>query len=778
VKIRYSWRFKGIWSKWLWSYAIVLLVPIVMMAATHLQTRQVIEEEIYRANSALLTQLQQEIDNYIDFTYHLSDFISLNPKVSSIIRNQQAIGTTERISIVQLLAEFKTYNITKRYVNNFYIYFHQGDFILSDSSYYETDLFYNQHVSSTGISMEEWRSYLVQTQRGAFSNLREFGGEGQAGIMYAQTLPIRQGGLPQATLIIELNKEQLMTSIRNIQSYNQGNVYILDAENALLASSEGEKAKERVFHIPNGEGELTHQTTAVWDGEEVVLSYIESGRTNWKYVYVLPARLYSEKAEYVWNFTLLTLGIAAIIGFIIAVLLARRNYSPLKKLVRNVSERSKLSSFQMSESNEYDYLEEAIDNALDRYTHMSQTIEKQNKTLRSNLLVRLLKGRIENGFPLAEVLPEYEIVLHSEDFAVVLFYLEDYSGFFRQDEQDAEKKREFVQLIMTNIVEELARSKHQGWMTEVDEMLACIVNFKPNTSHETALEDLKSLTEEAQRFIGNRFHIHFTVSVSSVHRFSAELPGAYQEALEAMEYRMLLGAQTIIWYDQVKHQKPSYDYSMEKEQQLINYVNTGDFPGAKQTLDDIIDSNLAEENISVDMIRCLMFDMCSTMMKVAMESNLDHSELYEENLAAIRELMSGSTVASMRERMSLFLHKVCSYVEDRMKNNKKIRLKENVLAYISDNYRNQELSINTISEQFKVHPSYLSRYFKEQVGDNLTEYINKHRVEQSKTLLLQEEIYIRDISELVGFTSISTFIRLFKKYEGVTPSAYREGKKY
>jgi two-component system response regulator YesN len=764
-------------SRWLWSYAIVLLIPIIVMAVTHLQTQRVIEDEISKANSALLSQLQQEIDNYIDYTYRLSEVISLNPKVSSLIRSQKEIGTAERISIVQLLAEFKAYNITKRYVSGFYIYFHEGDFVLTDSSYYETDMFVQQHLSPMGVSLEQWRGYLMQMHKGSFSTLREFGGERKGTIMQTQSLPLQLGSVPLATLAIELNEEQLMSSISNIQSYNQGKVYILDAENKLLATSETEGHGERVFDIPRSEGEQRIlKASAIWDGEEVILSYIESGRNSWKYVYVLPARLYSEKAEYVWNMTVLMLAVAAVIGFIIAVLLARKNYSPLRRLVRNVAERSELSIINMSESNEYDYLEEVLDNALDRYTLMNRTLEKQNKTLRSNLLTRLLKGRIENGFPIADVLPEYGIKLHSEKFAIVLFYLEDYSGFFRQDEQDAEKKREFVHHIMSNIVEELAAQKHQGWMTEVDEMLACIVNFRPDTSPESALEDLKNLIEEAQRFIGNRFHILFTISVSSIHRSSAELPVAYLEALEAMEYRMLLGVQSIIWHNQLQQQKPSYDYSMEMEQKLINNVNAGDFLGATAMLDEIIDSNLAGDNISVDMIRCLMFDMCSTMMKAAMETNMDRSELYEENLQAIRELMSGSTVASMRERMTQFLHKVCGYVDERKKSNKKIRLKESVLAHISENYQNQDLNISTIAEYFSVHPSYLSRYFKEQVGDNLTDYLNKYRVEQSKTLLQLSHIFIRDVSEMVGFYSISTYIRLFKKYEGVTPSVYREGK--
>ncbi|MFS0728118.1 helix-turn-helix domain-containing protein [Paenibacillus sp. 1P07SE] len=770
---RFRWR--GIWSRWLASYVVVLLIPILIMAATHLQTRKVMEEEISRANAALLSQLQQEIDNYVDFTYRLSEVISFSPRVNALIRGQQEVTAAERISISQLLAELKAYNISRRYVDNFYIYFRDRDFVLTESSYYETGLFFQHHVLSRGIAYDAWQSFLMKPQRGAFGSLRMLGEE--EGIVYARTLPLTQNSTSSATLVIELNEAQLFASLRTIQSYNQGHVYILDADNTVLTSSEGKAALSRSFELPAAEREQVNTASADWAGEEVTLSYIESERNSWKYVYAIPERLYSEKAEHVRNMTFLMLLVALVIGAVIAVLFARRNYSPLQKLVRSVVARSDGNLGGLESSDEYAYLEEAMDSALDRYQLMNRTIEKQNKTLRSHLLARFLKGRIAAGFPAGDVLPEYGIRPDASNYAVILFYLEDYSGFFRQGEQGPEERREMVHLIMTNIVEELVCERHQGWMTEVDEMLACIVNFEPGTTSAAAVHELGRIIQEAQRFIGSRFHIQFTVSVSGVHESMEGLPAAYQEAMEAMAYRILQGEQTIIWHDQVGEQKLSYDYPLEKEQQLLNYVGAGDYEGASQLLDGVIDRNLAEENLSVDMIRCLLFDMCSTMMKAAMESNPDRVELYSDNLEAIRELMNGSTVSAMRTRMKQFLQKVCELAGERVKASRSNRLKEQVLAYIADHYREHDLNIGAIAEHHSVHPSYLSRYFKEQVGDNLTEYLNKYRVERSKALLLEQDKYVKDIGEEVGFYSISTYIRLFKKYEGVTPSAYRDSKR-
>lgn len=773
-----GWRLKGVRSRWLLSYAAILMIPIFMMIATYLQTRNVIDGEISRANSALLSQLQQEIDANIEYTYRLADYISLHPRIAALVRNQTQIGWEEKMTMVQIMSDLRAYNAAGHSDEQFYIYFHDGDFVLNDKSYYTADMFSSLYLQGAGTTLDSWRRNLKEENTGRFSSLKEFSGGARDGVMYTRYMSQQDQKLYQATVVVELNQERLMSAVRSIQSYNQGNVYILDADNRLLASWETAENEFRSFALLVGK-DNQGMVTDRWGGKEVVLSYAESGKTNWKYVYVLPSRVYIQKAAYVRNMTLLTLGISLILGSILSVFLARKNYYPLERLVRNVAQRNRpeLANMPGSKVNEFDYLEEVIDSALDSNTLMHRTIEKQRKTVRSNLLARILKGRMEQGFPLDEVLPEHGVRLHSQHLAVLLFYLEDYSGFFRQDEQDEEKKRDFVQLIMTNIIEELAGQTHQGWMVEIDDMLACIVNFREGASPDEQQQSLANLAEEAQRFIGNRFHIQFTVSVSAPHKSAAELPAAYQEAMEAMEYRMLQGVQTIIWYERIKHQELSYAYSMEKEQQLINYVAAGDFAGAKQTLDSIIDSNLGQGNISVDMIRCLMFDMCSTMMKAAMEANLNPSQLYEENLEAIRELMSGSTAASMRERMTVFLRKVCSHSEERKKSGK-YRLKDNVLAYISGNYQDFNLGITTISGHFSIHPSYLSRYFKEQAGENLTDYINRYRVEQAKALLAREDILIKDICDMVGIYNINTFIRLFKKYEGVTPSAYRESGKH
>lgn len=771
-----KWRSKGVRLQWLYSYLLVLLIPVVAVMGIYWKTRQLIEGEISRANSALLAQLQQEFDYNIDYFFSLTEMIALNPKLSSLIRNQRAIGVTERLGISQLLTDLRAYSLSRGAGASFYIYFPEGDFVLNENAYYTADIFHKSYLESAGIAIDRWKSFLQSGMRGFFTSQESYGSGPDKGIMYVHYLTDHFRGGSTAVLVIQLDQERLLASLQHIQSYNQGEVLILDEQNRILAAS-GNPGRnysgvpfEGAFREENGVAKLK------LGGEDIVLSYTQSAKTNWKYIYVLPANIYGEKAEYAEKITFAAILAALIVGLLLALMMTRRHYHPLARLIQSANSRHKRELAEISLSNEFDYLEEVLGQVWESNTVMNEALEKQKTTLRSHLLVRILKGRLEQGFPADAVLPEHGIKPLSDQYAVLLIYLEDYSGFFLSHEQDEEKNRRLAQLIIANIVEELTEKQHQGWVTEIDNMMACLLNFSDSASPEAAMEDMRSIAEEALRFIGDRFHIHFTVSGSDIHRSLANVPQAYHEALHAMQYRMMLGTRIFIGYGQTLHEHSSYSYPLDQEQQLSNLIQAGEADSAREMLERIIAENLSRPGISADMIRCLLFDISSTMMKAAMESGLENDGLFADNLHILKALVNGATVMETKERLAEFLDQLCKLAEERKKKGKH-RLKENVIAYIADNYQEQNLSVNSISEHFGVHPSYLSRYFKEQTGDMLSEYISRYRIEQSKLLLLQDDMLIKEISDRVGIFSVTTFVRLFKKYEGVTPSTYKENRR-
>ena len=97
---------------------------------------------------------------------------------------------------------------------------------------------------------------------------------------------------------------------------------------------------------------------------------------------------------------------------------------------------------------------------------------------------------------------------------------------------------------------------------------------------------------------------------------------------------------------------------------------------------------------------------------------------------------------------------------------------EEITAYIDRHYA-EDLSLTGLAGMYGLSPNYFSTLFKKKAGCNFIHYLTSLRIAESKRLLLETNLTIREIAERVGYYSASFFIRSFKKAEEITPSEYR-----
>ncbi len=100
-------------------------------------------------------------------------------------------------------------------------------------------------------------------------------------------------------------------------------------------------------------------------------------------------------------------------------------------------------------------------------------------------------------------------------------------------------------------------------------------------------------------------------------------------------------------------------------------------------------------------------------------------------------------------------------------------LTASIVSYVQEHYAS-DLYLERVAEGLGLSVKYISKVFKEKTGRNLSDYINEVRIQHVKDMLVNTNMSIASISEAAGIYSRTTLIRLFRKYEGVTPSEYRE----
>ncbi|WP_059051313.1 response regulator transcription factor [Paenibacillus senegalimassiliensis] len=87
----------------------------------------------------------------------------------------------------------------------------------------------------------------------------------------------------------------------------------------------------------------------------------------------------------------------------------------------------------------------------------------------------------------------------------------------------------------------------------------------------------------------------------------------------------------------------------------------------------------------------------------------------------------------------------------------------------------EELTLENLAEQFYFNPSYFSTLFKNYTGRTFSEMLTETRINRAKELLSDPEctLKIYDIAERSGYRDTKYFGRIFKRYVGVSPEAYR-----
>lgn len=107
------------------------------------------------------------------------------------------------------------------------------------------------------------------------------------------------------------------------------------------------------------------------------------------------------------------------------------------------------------------------------------------------------------------------------------------------------------------------------------------------------------------------------------------------------------------------------------------------------------------------------------------------------------------------------------------RNHKRIHLMKQVLELMEESYQSS-LTLEQLSKAAGMSPKYFCRFFQEMTHKSPFEYLNNYRIERACCQLLSSEDTITEIAFACGFNDLSYFIKLFKRFKGITPAKYRK----
>jgi len=778
-------RRRSIVLTWLFSYLTILLLPILLSCIVYILSVKTLESEIHQANKALLNQVSEATENYFADMERLNFELTWNIQVQELLfsRKYSFIPNEYYYDLYQTTQHLKRYQLAYPQIDLFYIYMADRNTVILPSIVRETSFAYELLHRTRNLSYDYWLSILHQKNSKRFipmTRLEEDGTEIRTVAVVSSYHTVKEH--PIAANVVMIDQSRILKAFENMELFHKGYIFVMNEQNELLVSNSD---KMTLHHFPVEQ--MTAPSGLIYysaGNQQYEVMYMISPRSGFKYVSMMPSSVFWEKAERVRNLTLVSISVSLLGGGILTSIFLKKHYYPVRRLVQSFSNKSEIR--YNSDVNEFHFIQQAIDNTLLKMDSMATLMEQQRYVLRSNFISRLLKGRTDGKIPIDESLEAFHMRFESDDFAVLIFSVDPDSPFYRKIAViEPENKWKLLQFIVTNVVEELASRLNHGYVAEMDETFVCLVNFR-QTRQEDRKRELLRIAREAKQFLADHYSLGLTVSISGIHSRIAGIATAYSEALEAMEYKLVMGSKEILSYEELQTESAEgkevgYYYPLPVEQQLINFVKFGDFDNARQTFDDIIDRNFRRPAMSVSVARCLMLNLVSTLMKAIGEIGNDQESTLILNPKQIDRIVDCDTIWEMRKQLTELLSHVCVYAADKRQQNMQQKRKQalddlisRIFQLVAEKYADPNLNISMIGRQLDMKPTYLSKLFKEQTGEGLLDYINQYRIKQAKKLLKENGNNISDVAARVGYSDVNSFIRTFKKHEGITPGKFKE----
>lgn len=158
------------------------------------------------------------------------------------------------------------------------------------------------------------------------------------------------------------------------------------------------------------------------------------------------------------------------------------------------------------------------------------------------------------------------------------------------------------------------------------------------------------------------------------------------------------------------------------------------------------------------------------------DEKINYDQVFDDQEHSLRNFaMPCETYGQLMESIKGTVYCIEAAVEnERNKDLGQARV-EKVIEYIREN-AGSNITRSDVAKYMNFHEDTLSRIFKSETGYTIKEYINNERIRLAKKLLRTTDLSVSMVAIESGFSNFSHFTQVFKKVEGMTPTAYRNNR--
>ncbi len=359
----------------------------------------------------------------------------------------------------------------------------------------------------------------------------------------------------------------------------------------------------------------------------------------------------------------------------------------------------------------------------------------------------------------------------TDRFAVLVLQIERWSNVFSTDAQWLEATRDHF-FVLTNMLQELLEQDNIPLISEKDYQLVAVVNLCQEwDSFRSTLEIVLS---QMMEILETEFNISVTIAISDLCHGISALPRAYMQAREVLSYNsyLELEAQVSCYGDLYGQQMSMISSELTAlDKKLISRVQLLDAVGTKYVLHEMIDREFIRSRPSIQIWRVRMGGICSKILDTLDEFRGIVGDRFYYDLNPAPRIVETRNLSELTGNMDEIFDAILQK-RNASEQEPKPQWVDRMTVYIEENYMNENLGLTEVAEAFGITPSYATRVYKQYTSHGIYETIQFVRLAAAKNLMHTDKS-MKEIAQLVGYTSFLSMNRAFKKYEGATPTQFR-----
>lgn len=722
------------------------LIPIIAILVMNMQSLEVIKKQTVLSNQNTLQQVVRLLDSEVE---EMTDSCMEIASLADVKRYPAAIETSPgTVGYQRYRLKLQLGNYNNKKLKDVLLYYPDDRYVISGvNSAMELSDYFNIYYEAEGTLREDFFANLEQAP--GYVSLRVLNAWGRNRYLCI-TMQTRASGQKKVVVSLLLDANYLSSLFRNRSEEQDGSLLLFNQDKQLLLS---DNRKPVGYTLEGYNGSSAPYDTTFGD-EDYTMQVYHSEAINCYFAFATPSEYFWDQHSQMQNFSILCVVLCAVVSLLLAWIASRRTYRPVREFVDTLRSQNAAVGSEKLKTNEFEFMKDYFHNE----TRENRKLSKENSAnKRDRLLLQVLEGKIQEENGNADALERVGATLLSDQFVSGLIQVEA-SGDWKHNE---------ISFALHNVFEEIFNREDLGYLLYVAEYrYAFLINLAAGAD----AQHVCAMLQEGKTFLQSHFGLEMTVGCSKVEEGLQEIESTYEQAKSALRYRYIFGKNALISYYDLQERQFTYRNTTQGNlyARLEQHINrTEDAADAARFVFQIFEECNINRAMSMETMECFKFDVVNSIIHIGLEYGLSQEGRQDK----VQELLGKETLGDFAQCLAQVLEQLR---QERLEQQESAGICANSRAYIEKNYWDPQMSMSHLSESMGVSASYLSRMYKQKYGTSVLQDITRIRLVNAKRLLQETELSIAEISKETGFSNSNVFIKVFKKWEGMTPGQYKE----